>query len=583
MYLQIMNLFLTYIIMKTKCKIFLVIFGFSLSALSQVTISLGVYTGASSTNSLLATSTTVNRYSRTMSIYTVAEINLAGGIPGTITSLAWEKYGIGEYLFDDAYIKIYLKHATNDVWSTSPVPVWDTEIVGATEVFTSNTFSIPAGTGWKTMPFTTPFVWNGTSNIVVMVEWYRPSTPTADINWGRSTDASTNATRVGSTSLAALVMIVNSNRPLLQLTFSDPVDSVSVATQGNVPAIINTDGGTLQMEATVYPLTANQNVTWSIVNGTGEATISTAGLVTASENGTVWAKAVSAQDQTKMDSLMITISNQQPPVASLSVSTQGSVPAVITTPGGTLQMVATVLPVNANQDVTWSIVPGTGSAVISTSGLVTAQTNGTVWAKAVSDQNNTIRDSLMITISNQPVPITGLTVSTQGSVPPEITTPGGTLQMVATVLPANAVQDVTWSIIPGSGSAVISTSGLVTAQTNGTIWAKAVSDYDISKLDSLEITITNQDMSIENVLAETGFIMYPNPVSSGNINFELSETIDLSSAQLMILDINGKTVRTEVIQSAGFSISVTNLPSGLYTVVITDQSKTYTSRFILEK
>ena len=35
-----------------------------------------------------------------------------------------------------------------------------------------------------------------------------------------STDATTNATRVGSTSLDALVMLVNSNRPLVQLTIT---------------------------------------------------------------------------------------------------------------------------------------------------------------------------------------------------------------------------------------------------------------------------------------------------------------------------------------------------------------------------
>ncbi len=478
--------------MKVKMFFMFFISVISLNVLSQITISMGVYTGASSTNSLLATSTSINRYSRTMSIYTDEEINLAGGTAGTITSLAWEKYGSGEYLFDDAYIKIYLKHVTNDIWSTSPVPVWDTEIVGATEVFTSSTYSIPAGTGWKTIPFTTPFVWNGTQNIVVMVEWYRPSTPTADINWGRSTDNNTNATRVGSTSLAALVMLVNSSRPLLQLTFSDPVDSISVATQGNVPAIIDTDGGILQLEATVHPSTANQSVTWTIVNGTGDATISTTGLVLALENGTVWAKAVSDQDPSKMDSLMITISNQLAPVTSLTVSTQGGLPA-------------------------------------------------------------------------------------------DINTPGGTLQMVTTVLPANAGQDVTWSIVPVTGSAAISTSGLVTAQTNGTVWAKAVSDYDISKMDSLEITITNQDLSIENVLTETGFIMYPNPVTNGLLHFELSQKIDTDNALLIILDANGKTIRKEIVLSANFSIPLNNLPFGVYSVLITDQSKTYKSRFVLEK
>jgi len=202
---------------------------FTFQATAQVTVSLGTLTGSASTNVLLSTSTTVNRYSRTMSLYTAQEITAAGGMAGIISSLAWSKSGTGEYTFNDAYIKVLLKPTTTSVWPTSPVPDWNTEIVGATQVFTSSTYSIPTGTGWKQVPFTTPFPWNGTSNIVIFVEWSRPSTPTADITWGRSTNANTNATRVGSTSLDALVMLVNGNRPLVQLTITGAMSTDEAA------------------------------------------------------------------------------------------------------------------------------------------------------------------------------------------------------------------------------------------------------------------------------------------------------------------------------------------------------------------
>jgi hypothetical protein len=207
--------------MRKALLIFLAGFlAFNFQMTAQVTVSLGTSTGAGSTNVLLSTSTTINRYSRTMSLYTAQEITAAGGMAGVISSLAWSKGGTGEYTFNDAQIKVLLKHTTNTVWPTSPVPAWTTEIVGATQVFNSTTYSIPTGTGWKQVPFTTPFVWNGTSNIVIFVEWYRPSTPTADISWGRSTNTNTNAARVGSTSLDALVMLINANRPLVQLTIT---------------------------------------------------------------------------------------------------------------------------------------------------------------------------------------------------------------------------------------------------------------------------------------------------------------------------------------------------------------------------
>ena len=85
----------------------------------------------------------------------------------------------------------------------------------------------------------------------------------------------------------------------------------------------------------------------------------------------------------------------------LDVTTQGNVPATITTNAGTLQLVSSIFPSTANQSVTWSIAPATGGATISAAGLVSANTNGTVWAKATSVADNTVSDSLLITISGQ--------------------------------------------------------------------------------------------------------------------------------------------------------------------------------------
>jgi hypothetical protein len=179
-------------------------------------------------------------------------------------------------------------------------------------------------------------------------------------------------------------------------------------------------------------------------------------------------------------------------------------------------MVATISPANAtNQNVTWSIVPGSGTASISATGLVTAITNGTVHAKAVSVANPNAKDSVQITISNQVVAVTGLTVTTQGNVAAAINTNAGTLQMVATISPANATnQNVTWSIVPGTGTASISATGLVTAQTNGTVHAKAVSVANPNAKDSVQITITNQVTTavINPVLRELR--LYPNPAEN---------------------------------------------------------------------
>jgi uncharacterized protein YjdB len=72
-----------------------------------------------------------------------------------------------------------------------------------------------------------------------------------------------------------------------------PVTSVTVSGTGGATTI-STNGGTLQMIATVLPANAtDKTVTWSVIDGTGHATISAGGLLTAATNGTVTVKAVS--------------------------------------------------------------------------------------------------------------------------------------------------------------------------------------------------------------------------------------------------------------------------------------------------
>ena len=69
---------------------------------------------------------------------------------------------------------------------------------------------------------------------------------------------------------------------------------------------------------------------------------------------------------------------------------------------GGLQMSATVTPKDAtNQKVVWSIIDGTGTASITKTGLVKAETNGTLTVVATSVSQNSIKGTKQITITNQ--------------------------------------------------------------------------------------------------------------------------------------------------------------------------------------
>ena len=113
--------------------------------------------------------------------------------------------------------------------------------------------------------------------------------------------------------------------------------------------------------------------------------------------------------------------------------------------------------------MTWSLVAGTGQATINSTGRVRAYDNGTVTAIATAKDGSGIIGSLLITISNQLVPVTGITVNGAGG-SAVITINKGTLQLSASVVPVNATsKTVTWTLTNGTGKAGISSTGLVTA------------------------------------------------------------------------------------------------------------------------
>ncbi len=88
------------------------------------------------------------------------------------------------------------------------------------------------------------------------------------------------------------------------------VTSISVQGQGGATTI-STLGGTLQMEAEVFPMNATDNTyTWSVINLTGSADIDANGLLTAISDGTVKVGVTANDGSGVTGSVNITISNQ---------------------------------------------------------------------------------------------------------------------------------------------------------------------------------------------------------------------------------------------------------------------------------
>lgn len=102
-----------------------------------------------------------NVYSYSQSIYLAAEINASGNI----TELQW--YFSGTTLLPNSQdLTIYLGHSTKaEFTSTSD---WET-LANLTQVYTGG-IDVSAGEGWTTITFDTPFVYNGSDNLIVAVD-----------------------------------------------------------------------------------------------------------------------------------------------------------------------------------------------------------------------------------------------------------------------------------------------------------------------------------------------------------------------------------------------------------------------------
>jgi len=171
------------------------------------------------------------------------------------------------------------------------------------------------------------------------------------------------------------------------------VNAINLTGAGDA-VIIDTDKGTLQISAEILPANASdKEIVWS-VNDITLASVNQDGLVTAINDGVVTITAT-AQDGSGV-------------TATITVTGAGGDTA-INENGGTLQMEAAVLPVDASDmTYTWS-VNDTDLATIDASGLLSAVGIGTVTVTATANDGFGGMGSMDVEISNQYTEVANLT------------------------------------------------------------------------------------------------------------------------------------------------------------------------------
>lgn len=146
----------------------------------------------------------------------------------------------------------------------------------------------------------------------------------------------------------------------------------------------------------------------------------------------------------------------------------------------------------------------------------------------------------------------------------EITTANGTLQLSASILPVNASDDTyTWSVTNGTGTATISPTGLLTATTDGTVTVTATANDASGITGTLDVTISNQTIGLEENNNKELISFYPNPVK----DFIRFESKSISKAQ--IYSMNGNLV-LESENITNNTLSLQELKQGVYLLVLSD-------------
>lgn len=194
----------------------------------------------------------------------------------------------------------------------------------------------------------------------------------------------------------------SSSSPLSNSSLTNSVNPVGIEiTSTNGVSTIKVEE-TLQLNAKVYPETADQSVVWSSSDDS-VASVNTTGLVTGVKVGTVKIIATSSVDaNVRQEFALIIEEKEEVYVApeSITISVAGN--AISLKAGEALELTAVVLPQGASQSVTWSSSDDSIASV--RRGTVTGLKEGSVTITAVSDENENVKQSVTLTVEKADVP-----------------------------------------------------------------------------------------------------------------------------------------------------------------------------------
>ncbi len=247
---------------------------------------------------------------------------------------------------------------------------------------------------------------------------------------------------------------------------------------------------------------SNTSITWSVMTTTGEAKVSinSSGILQALNdgNGVVTVVGTANDGSGVVAYYPVTISGQTIGVLSATISGIEGVSNLVNSISflrGQLVLIANVLPTTAGNSMNWTVsdlsiatISGNGSNQGALKALSGPTGNGVITVTATSISTPSIKAFAVVTITNNIViPLVSLSVSGSN----QITTNGGTLQLVVTRNPINTTDDVTF-ISSSSTIARVNSNGLVTAFGNGEVTISVNVPNNLALNQTFTITVSGQ-------------------------------------------------------------------------------------------
>jgi uncharacterized protein YjdB len=318
----------------------------------------------------------------------------------------------------------------------------------------------------------------------------------------------------------------------------DPVETVSVDSLSGAD-FIDVDGGTLQMQATVYPDTANQKITWSVDNREVAIINSRSGLLTAINDGEVLVKAeaVNGVYGTKT----IYISNQSVTdilIESINVFTANGESSLVV--GESANVVCNIEPSNAtNQNITWessdegiiTVSPRSGAYTVATA---VGAGEATIYGLAEDGSNISGQLTLNVTANRPAVgEVTDLGIEEQTN--PNLTLRvGDTNEVKICVIPRGLKPGVDYKSIEAESSNTTVMSVATDTENFELPDGTYINKYVLNALSSGEATITYKAIGLDDTVKATLTVDY--------IVADLNEFIN--SMELKFKDDNNNVMTT---------------------------------------